>query len=91
MLWRAIERLTAPDSGLASAAALRIWGALWLFRDPETGVAAIDRDRLAELAGVSVERTSRVLTALEKARLIRRRRERIPGMQGPGRVIILVF
>lgn len=89
-VWQAVSRLTAPGVGLGSPSAFRVWAALWLFRDPATGVADIARNDLATLAGISVQRTSRILTALETAGLIRRQRQPTPGTQGPGKVMIFV-
>jgi len=88
--WKVVEKVDALGGGLGGMTTLRVWAFLMLNRDPITGIVDIERSDLAQLVGITPARTSRILTALAKARLIRRSRERIPNSRGPGRVVVTI-
>ena len=89
-VWRAIEIIAGFGGNLGGATTMRVWAALLLNRDPNSGVVNLERDDLARLVGVSPARISRILTALATAKMIERRREIIADTRGPGRVVIAI-
>ncbi len=66
--------------------ATSLWAELFSAVDRDTGEVLLTRDQLAELVGITVEDVSTIMGELEGIEAIIRRRERIPGMRGPGRV-----
>lgn len=89
-VWQAIERIAGFGGGFGSLTTVRVWTALLLMREPSSGVVDMDRNDLAGLVGISAARISRILTALEKANMVQRRREGISGTRGPGKVVITI-
>ena len=89
-LWTTIEWL-ATQTALGTIAAIRVWTTLRLFCDPSSGDVHLSRVEIAELVGISPGRTSRILTAFVRRKLITTRRERISGRSGPGRVIVNIY
>ena len=88
-MWSAIEALAACRE-LGSLGAVRVWSLLWLFRDPGSGEVDLTRDDIAGTVGLSPRRVSRILSALRQRHLITTRRQHLPRIRGPGRVIITI-
>jgi CRP-like cAMP-binding protein len=88
-VWRAIDRITHLGAGLGGIKTVEVWVALMLMRD-SSGDVEMDREHLARLVGITPARVSRILTALETVKLIKRRRDPIDGMRGPGKVVIVI-
>lgn len=66
--------------------AMDLWAELFTRVDRDTGEILLTRDQLAELVGDTVQHVSEIMGELEGIDAIIRRRERVPGMRGPGRV-----
>ena len=86
-VWTAIDRIAKVPS-IGAIAAIRVWSFLWLCRDAGSGDVQLTRSELSNLVGLSVSKISRIVAALEREGLLTTRRERIPGTQGRGNVII---
>ena len=66
--------------------ALDLWALLFRHLDRHTGMILLTRDELAEQVGTHSDNVSRIMADLESIGAISRRRERVPGMRGPGMV-----
>jgi hypothetical protein len=66
--------------------AMDLWSLLFTRVDRDTGEVLLTRDQLAELVGDTADNISAIMGELEKIDAIIRRRERVAGMRGPGRV-----
>lgn len=74
------------ENSLRPMKAMRMWSVLFTAVDMETGTIMLTRDQLAKLVGISSDHVSEIMTELESIGAISRRRERVAGMRGPGRV-----
>jgi CRP-like cAMP-binding protein len=81
----AVVRWLLDHSGRPRAA-LDLWALLFRHLDRHTGMILLTRDELAEQAGTSPDHVSEIMAELESIGAISRRRERVPGMRGPGMV-----
>ena len=63
-----------------------LWAELFTSVDRDTGEILLTRDQLAELVGETPDNVSAIMGELEGIGAIIRRRQRVPGMRGPGRV-----
>jgi hypothetical protein len=79
-----IEYLAAHSS--RPVVAMRLWATCFQHLRPDTGEVVMSRDELAAQLSVSADHVSAVMGELEGVGAIIRRRERIAGMRGPGRV-----
>ncbi len=79
-----VEWLLA-NSGRPMQAVL-LWSKLFTAMRIDTGEILLTRDQLAELVGDTVQHVSTIMSELEGIDAIIRRRERVAGMRGPGRV-----
>lgn len=66
--------------------ATSLWSELFTAMRMDTGEIMMTRDELAELVGCSGQNVSQIMSELASINAISRRRERIPGVRGPGRV-----
>lgn len=66
--------------------AMRLWAELFTALDMETGEVMLTRDEIAEAVSISIRHVSDIMSELELCGAIIRRRERVAGMRGPGRV-----
>ena len=66
--------------------AMDLWAELFTRVDRETGEIMLTRDQLAESLEVPPQDVSEIMSELEGIGAIIRRRQRVPGMRGPGRV-----
>lgn len=66
--------------------AMDLWSLLFTRVDRDTGEVLLTRDQLAELMGDTADNVSAIMGELEGIDAIIRRRERVAGMRGPGRV-----
>ena len=66
--------------------AMRLLAVLFTAMDQNTGEVLFTRDELAELVGDSVQHVSDIMGELEGIGAISRRRERVAGTRGQGRV-----
>ncbi len=66
--------------------AMDLWSLLFTRVDRDTGEVLLTRDQLAELVGDTADNVSAIMGELEGIDAIIRRRERVAGMRGPGRV-----
>ena len=66
--------------------AMRLWARLFDNLRTDTGEIVLTRDELAELVDEFPDNVSRIMSELESIGAISRRRERVPGMRGPGQV-----
>ena len=66
--------------------AMRLWSLLFTAVDRDTGEVLLTRDQLAERLRMPPQDVSEVMGELEGINAIIRRRERVAGMRGPGRV-----
>jgi len=66
--------------------AMDLWAELFTAVDRDTGEVLLTRDQLAELVGDTADHVSAIMGELEGIGAIIRRRERVAGMRGPGRV-----
>ena len=66
--------------------AVRLWAALFRHLRRDSGEIMLTRDELAERIGVHPDNITRIMADLESIGAISRRRERVPGMRGPGTV-----
>jgi len=66
--------------------AMGLWAVLFTAVDHDTGEIMLTRDQLAEMTRTTVQTVSAIMSELEGIDAIIRRRERVPGMRGPGRV-----
>lgn len=66
--------------------AMDLWSLLFTRVDRDTGEVLLTRDQLAELVGDTADNVSAIMGELEGVGAIIRRRERVAGMRGPGRV-----
>ena len=82
---RAVVRWLRVNSARPMCAAT-LWAELFSAVDRDTGEIMLTRDQLAELAGITVQHVSDIMTELEGIEAIIRHRERVAGMRGPGRV-----
>lgn len=70
--------------------ALALWGELFTALRADTGEIVLTRDQLAERVGAKPNEVSRVMHELASVGAIIVRRERVPGMRGPGRAVYLM-
>lgn len=70
--------------------AVQVWALAFEHLDIETGEIGLTRDQIADAVGERPEHISRVMSELEDVGAITRRRERIAGMRGQGRVLYFV-
>lgn len=63
-----------------------LWAVLFTGVDQDTGEIMFTRDELAAAVDDTVQHVSEIMGELEGVEAIIRRRERVPGMRGPGRV-----
>ncbi len=70
--------------------ALSLWGELFTALRHDTGEIMLSREELAERVGASPRDVTRIMGELEEAGAVERRREKVPGMRGPGRAIYLM-
>ena len=82
---RAVVRWLKTNSARPMQA-MDLWAELFTAVDRDTGEVLLTRDQLAELVGVTVQHVSAIMGELEGIGAIIRRRERVAGMRGPGRV-----
>src|SRR5688500_4398884 len=66
--------------------AVRLWAALFRYLRRDTGEIMLTRDELAEQIGDRPDKVSAIMGELEGIGAISRRREKVPGMRGPGAV-----
>ena len=66
--------------------AMDLWSLLFTRVDRDTGEVLLTRDQLAEVVGIAADDVSAIMGELEGIDAIIRRRERVAGMRGPGRV-----
>ncbi|MFY8048207.1 MAG: helix-turn-helix domain-containing protein [Erythrobacter sp.] len=66
--------------------AARLWAELFTAMRTDTGEIVMTRDELADLVKIRPGEVSRIMGELESCGAISRRRERVPGMRGPGTV-----
>jgi hypothetical protein len=66
--------------------AVRLWAALFRHLRRDSGEILLTRDELAGQVGTSADHVSEIMAELEEIGAISRRRERVPGMRGPGMV-----
>lgn len=66
--------------------AMRLWSLLFTCVDRDTGEVLLTRDQLAERLRMPSQDVSEIMSELEGINAIIRRRERVAGMRGPGRV-----
>ena len=66
--------------------AMRLWSLLFTCVDRDTGEVLFTRDQLAERLRMPSQDVSEIMSELEGIDAIIRRRERVAGMRGPGRV-----
>lgn len=66
--------------------AMRLWSLLFTRMDRDTGEILLTRDQIAERLRVTVQDVSSIMGELEAIDAISRRREKVAGMRGPGRV-----
>lgn len=66
--------------------AMRLWSVLFTAVDMGTGEVMLTRDQLAERVRMPSQDVSEIMGELEGIGAISRRRERVAGMRGPGRV-----
>jgi hypothetical protein len=66
--------------------AMDLWSLLFTRVDRDTGEVLLTRDQLAELVDDTPDNVSAIMGELERIGAIIRRRERVAGMRGPGRV-----
>ncbi len=64
--------------------AMQLWATLFLHLDRQTGEIMQARDELAGAVGTSSDDVSRIMTELETLGAVSRKREKVPGMRGPG-------
>ena len=81
----AVVRWLRANSARPMCAAT-LWAELFTAVDMDTGEVMLTRDKLAELAGITVQHVSDIMTELEGIGAVIRRRERVAGMRGPGMV-----
>jgi len=65
--------------------AVRLWSVLFTAVDRDTGEVMLTRDQLAERLRIDADDVTRLMGELESIGAIIRRREKVPGMRGPGR------
>ena len=82
---RAVVRWLKTNSARPMQA-MDLWAELFTAVDRDTGEVLLTRDQLAELVGVTAQHVSAIMSELEGIDAIIRRRERVAGMRGPGRV-----
>ncbi len=63
-----------------------LWAVLFTAVDQDTGEIMLTRDELAEAVGDTADHVSAIMGELEGIGAIIRRREKVPGVRGPGRV-----
>jgi hypothetical protein len=80
-----VDWLMAHSSQPMKAA--RVWAQCFTALRMDTGEITLTRDELAQRAGVPSDEISRIMGELESCGAIIRRREKIPGMRGPGRAV----
>lgn len=66
--------------------AMRLWAVLFTAVDRDTGEIMLTRDQLAEISGIAAQHVTNIMGELEGIDAIIRRRERVAGIRGPGRV-----
>lgn len=66
--------------------AMRLWAELFTALDLDTGEVMLTRDDIAARVSIVPEDVSEIMSELETCGAIIRRRERVAGMRGPGRV-----
>jgi hypothetical protein len=66
--------------------AYALWGELFTALRHDTGEIVLTRDELAERIGSDADTVTKIMAELESIGAISRRRERIAGVRGPGRV-----
>jgi hypothetical protein len=66
--------------------ALALWALLFEHLDRHTGMILLTRDELATQVGAHPDNITRIMADLESIGAVSRRRERVPGMRGPGMV-----
>ena len=82
---RAVMRWIRTESARPMDA-VGVWGELFSAVDQDTGEIMLTRDQIAELVGIAAQNVSAIMGELESIGAIIRRRERVAGMRGPGRV-----
>ena len=70
--------------------AAHLWAEMLTATDRDTGEVLLSRDELANRVGTRPNGITDVLGELEAIGAISRRRERVPGMSGPGRVVVMI-
>ena len=65
---------------------VRLWSLLFEHLRRDTGEIMLTRDELAEQIGDRPDKVSAIMGELESIGAISRRREKVPGMRGPGAV-----
>lgn len=81
----AVVRYLAENSALPLVA-VRLWALCFEHLRTDTGEVMLTRDEIAEKINQPADEVSRIMTELVECGAIIRRRERIAGMRGPGRV-----
>jgi hypothetical protein len=74
------------DNSRRPMQAMDLWSLLFTRVDRDTGEVLLTRDQIAELVGATADTVSEIMSELEGIDAIIRRRERVAGMRGPGRV-----
>ena len=64
-----------------------LWAELFDHLRRDTGEIMLTRDQLVELIGEHPTNVSRIMRELESIGAIITRREKVPGMRGPGRAV----
>ena len=82
----AVMRWLRQHSG-QPVVALALWGELFTALRRDTGEIVLTRDELAERVGTRPNHVSTVMHELASIGAIIVRRERVPGLQGPGRAV----
>ena len=70
--------------------AAHLWAQMLTATDRETGEVLLSRDELAERVGARPNGVTDVLRELEQIGAITRGREKIPGLRGSGRLVVLI-
>ena len=66
--------------------AIALWALLFEHLDRHTGMVLLTHDELATQVGAHPDNVSRIMADLESIGAVSRRREKVPGMRGPGAV-----
>lgn len=86
-IWDAIDKLPSDDR---PRMVRRAFDQVLLNLAPNTGEIMLTRDQLAEKIGCHADHVSRIMGTLEIMGVVRRERQKIPGMKGRGVAVYFV-